>query len=447
MFRTLTETLKQWRNDAARKPLLIRGPRQVGKSYLVEEFARSEFDNYVIVNFELSPEFIACFDTLDPTRILMAIEAATGQPITPGETLLFLDEIQICPKAIQSLRYFKEKRSNLHVIGAGSFLEFVINDETFQYPVGRVQSLYLTPCSFKEFLLADGQEKALNYLNNVSLTEKINPAVHEMLLRKCREYFVVGGMPEVMQAYFEAKSYLALETIHATLLEYYQRDFAKYHAKLNTTALEKIFIKAPSLMAKHFKYVDIDPEIPARQQRPALEALIKAGIIAPVYQTSANTLPLKAGINEKKFKLLCLDIGLAQHALGIPMGMRLQEVLALSNRGNLAEQFVGQELMAYAPNYSTHDLFYWARDKRGSQAEVDYVIQHEGIIYPIEVKAGKTGKLKSMQIFLKEQNLSLGIRISELPFALENNILSIPFYMLFELPRLLSTYQARRNTV
>lgn len=438
MFRLIENDLIAWKTQINRKPLLIRGARQVGKSYTVEKFGHAHFEQLISINFELDPRFILCFDSLEPEKIIRSIALLSNKAILPGSTLLFLDEIQQCPKAIMALRYFKEKLPALHVIGAGSFLEFVINDEAYSQPVGRVQSLYMKPCSWYEYLLANEEHQLIEYLSTVTPTEGIEPAIHAHLLEKCREYFILGGMPEVIEYYLQTKQFLGCEKIHASILEYYRRDLAKYHQKINTQLLEQCFVKAPGLVAKHFKYVDIDPDIPARDFKPALNMLTKAGIIYPVYHTSANGSPLLLGANEKKFKLLFLDIGLVKHALGLEATTLLTENLILINQGDLAEQFVGQELMAYQKSYESASLFYWEREKKGSQAEIDYIIALGSAIYPIEVKSGKTGRLKSLNVFLTEHTQqNKGIRISQNPLSFSNNILTVPFYMIHELSRLL----------
>jgi len=446
MFRLIENDLLAWKTQIGRKPLLIRGARQVGKSYIIEKFGKAQFEQFVAINFELEPSFIACFESLDPEKIIRCITLLTETNIVAGKTLLFLDEIQQCPQAIMALRYFKEKMPELHVIGAGSFLELVINDHVYSQPVGRVQSLYMKPCSFYEYLLASQKQQLLEYLSEVSPLTGIEAPLHEKLLAVCREYYILGGMPEVIDHYLKTKQFLGCEKIHESILEYYRRDLAKYRGKINTNILEKCFIKAPSLIAQHFKYVDIDSDMPARDFKPALNMLTKAGIIYSVHHTSATGLPLAFGKNEKKFKLLFLDVGLVKHALGLDAITLLSEELILMNQGNLAEQFVGQELMAYHKSYEAASLFYWEREKKNSQAEVDYIISMGHCIYPIEVKAGKSGRLKSLNVFLQEKAITsqkkIGICISQKPLSFDcfssHNILNVPFYMIHELPRLIN---------
>ena len=439
MYRETEKHLQQWKVSPNRKPLLVRGARQVGKSYSIEKFGAEQFESLALVNFEQEPGFADCFAELKPQTILISLEVLLGVSIVPGKTLLFLDEVQQCPKAIMALRYFKEQLPELHVIAAGSFLELVIHDERYQQPVGRVESLYMKPCSFNEFLHANGDIKLLEFLDNINITSNIPTAIHNRLLERCRAYFVVGGMPEAVSYYVTQKKMLGIERIHASILEYYRRDFAKYHPKLNTQILEKIFIRTPGAVAKHFKYSDIDPDTRSRDQKPALDALIKSGVIHPVYRTSASGLPLHMGINEKKFKLLFLDVGLVQHETKLDKNLLLSENLILLNKGAIAEQFVGQELLSHGPVYEEQKLYYWARDKRGSQAEVDYVVTVGAEILPVEVKSGKTGRLKSLQTFMQEHNSKIGIRISQNELSFERNILSVPLYMVHQLERLVHT--------
>lgn len=446
MFRLIENDLLAWKNQPNRKPLLLRGARQVGKSYIVEKLGKTHFEQFITINFEFESQFISCFNDLDPEKITRCIALIKNQAFIPGKTLLFLDEIQQCPQAIMALRYFKEKMPDLHVIGAGSFLEFFINAEEYSQPVGRVESVYMKPCSFYEYLMANQDNQLIEYLASVTPATEIPLPVHEHLLAKCREYFILGGMPEVLEHYLQTRQFLGCEKIHASILEYYQRDLAKYRQKINVHALEKCFVKAPGLIAKHIKYVDIDPDMAARDLKPAMKMLIKAGIIYNVHQTSANGLPLSMGVNDKKFKWLFLDLGLAKYALGLDPATLLTADLTLLNQGDLAEQFVGQELMAYYKSYEACKLFYWERDKKGSQAEVDYVISVGSHIYPIEVNAGKTGRLKSLQVFLEEKKVSsntstrnfIGIHISQNPLFFSNNMLNLPLYLIHKLPRLLA---------
>ena len=295
-------------------PLLIRGARQVGKSYLVEKFGKDHFANIVVVNFEYSPEFADCFKTMDPDKIVHAISVLSNTQIMPQQTLLFLDEIQECPNAIKALRYFKEKKPDLHVIGAGSLLEFVLNDEEISVPVGRVQFMHLKPLSFQEFLLATNNDKLHQYIKNSSLNDGMSKIFHKKLLALLHEYTVLGGMPAVIQNYIADRSFDNCQNIQANILNGYKNDFGKYASKTNHKYLQKLFAKAPGMIGKQFKYVKIDPDMRSRDLKTALENLCYAGLINMVYATSASGLPFGALVNEKKFKILFLDIGLVKRA-------------------------------------------------------------------------------------------------------------------------------------
>lgn len=438
MYRLAQEALKSWKNDPGRKPLLVRGARQVGKSFLVEQFGRAHFSSMAVVNFEFDRRTLACFETLDPEKIISHLSLMLGQPIIPGETLLFLDEIQECPKAILALRYFKEKMPQLHVIGAGSLLEFTLNQAEFRMPVGRVQSLYIKPLSFHEFLLAQNQEGLLDYLSNVDLQHPVEPAIHGLLLEKCRDYFVVGGMPEVVKNYVQHKNGMQAQVLQGTLLEYYQHDFGNYQAKVKLPYVKTLFDKLPALVSQHFKYRDVDADGLARDIKPALQCLKDAGLVYVVQATSASGLPFSSTVNERKFKVLFLDIGLVSHASHLSFEAILAQSLMLINRGALAEQFVGQELLAYGRHYEAQHLYYWDREKLGSVAEVDYVVNVGSRIVPVEVKAGTTGRLKSLHLFMKEKGVSLGVKVSQDPLSYTGGVLSLPFYLLHEFERLVN---------
>lgn len=439
MYRIIENELLVWKTEPGRKPLLLRGARQVGKSYVIEKFGKNHFENTILINFEFEPKYRTCFNTLDPEQIINAISLMSRQDIVAEKTLLVLDEIQECPQAILALRYFKEKMPHLHVIGAGSLLEFVLNGEEFRMPVGRVQSLYMKPCSFKEYLIASDNEKLSQYLEDLTIKSEIHPGIHETLLQLIREYFFIGGMPEVIAHYIEHKNIRQCQILQAGIHDFYRRDFGKYDRKIKKERLQLLYDKAPGLVGEKFQYVKIDPDIQARDLKPALHALRDAGILNIIQHTSASGLPLKSTVNERKFKLLFVDTGLMVFGAFPNYNAIMNEHLITLNRGAIAEQFVGQELLAYQPCYYTPELYFWDREERASKSEVDYITSHESQIIPIEVKAGKTGRLKSLQIFLNEKNIDIGVRVSQNQFSFQKRILSIPLYMVHEISRLYSS--------
>lgn len=439
MERNIIKQLVRWKDCANRMPLLLRGARQVGKTYIVEYFGATYFSNIVTINLELQPELKSCFDTLQPNLIIQAIEIETQKTIVPNQTLLFIDEIQECPAAIQALRYFKEKRPDLHVIAAGSLLEFVLHDADFSFPVGRVEFQFLYPLTFSEFLVALGDEKLCHYLSHVQLTDKITASIHHKALERLKLYFVLGGMPAILNSYINHPDLLRCQELQASVLNTYRGDFGKYASTANQQYCQRVFEKAPHLIAKKFKYVDVDPAAQSRELKKAVTALRLAGLITPVYLSQATGLPLNASVNEKDFKLLFLDVGLVKYASRIDASVLLREDLLLVNNGRVAEQFVGQELIAHQPSFDHAELYYWHREQIKGSAEVDYIIQHKNNIVPLEVKAGKSGRLKSLHIFMQEKNSLRGVKISQDAFDYDGKILSLPLYMVSELWRLLDS--------
>lgn len=436
MRRDAEKDLIIWKKANERYPLLIRGARQVGKSYLVESFAKVHFKNCVVVNFELQPQLKDCFTDLDPQQIITKLQLVMGVEIRPDETLLFLDEIQDCPQAVMALRYFREKMPRIAVMGAGSLLEFTLQKSEFKMPTGRVLFLYLEPLSFAEFLSVSGNQTLRDFLNNVMLADSIDTVVHQKLLELVRTYLILGGMPAVLRNYFESGDMATCQRLQAGLLQTYRADFGKYAKEAQHKYLQRVFDAAPRLVGQRVKYSAIDSDAKSRDIKSALHLLSLAGIVRPVVATSASGLPLGTQVNEQKFKLNFLDVGLMQNACGLQAELAVQKDFMQINSGAIAEQLVGQELRAYTDRYSPGDLFFWARDKKGSSAEVDYITSVDSHIIPIEVKAGKTGVLKSLKLFLLEKGGVVGVRISQQELSFHGNVLSVPLYMLEQLSRI-----------
>jgi len=440
MKRSIDETLLAWKNDPNRLPLILRGARQVGKSYAVEQLGKEHFQNTVVVNFEEKPVLGTAFETLEIPRILRTLSSLTGLEITPGKTLLFLDEIQNCLPALKALRYFAEKMPSLHVIGAGSFLEFVLEDEEgISFPVGRVQFLNMKPLSFIEFLNANSQSGLVDLLSSISLENPISETLHEHLLQYVRDFFFIGGMPRIVDKFSQNQSFLACQHAQSAILDMYGLDLAKYSKKKEYKNLHILFDRIPEFVGQHFKYSKIDPESSnsSRDYKNALHKLELARLIHTVSATSANGLPLRSETVNGKFKVFFLDIGLLQYALEIDPEDRASS-LADIHRGVLAEQFVAQELLAYTDPYLEKHLYFWDRQKKGSTAEIDFLISLSGKLVPIEVKSGKGGKLRSLYQFLESKPAKIGVKISEAPLSFEKDVLSVPFYLISRLPELLS---------
>lgn len=440
MERNIEKELLGWKNSLERSPLIIRGARQVGKSYTVESFGKANFANTVVANFEEKPYLTTCFESLEIPGIIGKLSNLLGVTIVPGETLLFLDEIQNCIPALKSLRYFKEKLPSLHVIAAGSFLEFVLEDTTdVSFPVGRVQFINLRPLSFMEYLQAINQQGLCEIISAISFENPLSDDLHNYLLRFVRDFFYVGGMPGAVAKFSQNQSYLDAQRIQTSIIDFYRLDLAKYSKKNQYKNLEYLFQRIPTLAGQHFKYNKIDPNSsnPSRDYKTALHKLSLARVIHLVHSTNANGIPLQSEVNEKKFKVFFLDIGLLQNALEVDAKEIATTELTDIYKGVLAEQFVAQELLAYVDPYIDRHLYFWDRQETGSTAEVDFVMNIAGKIVPIEVKAGATGKLKSLRQFLDIKPAKIGLKISEAPMKLENNIFSVPFYLISQLPRLM----------
>jgi predicted AAA+ superfamily ATPase len=429
MKRDLDAYLMSWKDSKNRKPILLRGARQVGKSYLAKELGR-RFDDYLEINFELEPALKVLFDKdLKPERIARDITLATGHTITPGRTLLFLDEIQECPNALTALRYFYEKLPQLHVIAAGSLIEFAI--EEIGLPVGRVKPLYLYPLSFMEFLTAKGQDMLREEIENHFPEGEFPEFFHQKLLGLLGEYMAVGGMPEVVKKWLETENLKECSAIHQDLIDTFRQDFSKYARKRKQQYVEIVFNAISRLMGKKFVFTAVSPDIRARELRPALELLVKAGIAHEIHHSSANGLPLGAEINPLISKVIFLDIALAQAILGIDGGKYILEpAQSVVNLGAVTEAFVGQEILAYSPPDRKSSLYYWLREKSG-RAEIDYVTAINGHVIPIEVKSGITGSLKSLRLFLeKKKSTPYGIQLSQRNFFVDKagRIHSYPLY-------------------
>lgn len=437
MKRKIDQALLDWKNDPDHMPLLLRGARQVGKTYCVRRLGQEAFDDYFELNFEKDPKYKEIFDTFDPREILVQIEARFQKKIRPGKCLVFFDEIQECPSAIMALRYFKEEMQELHIIGAGSLLEFALHAPDFRMPVGRVQFLYQYPLSFHEFLMALEKDFLLEQLDAVSFENPPSSALHDECQKLLRLYFVLGGMPAVVAKYKNTQDLLACQDMQSTLLLGYRKDFGKYSKYTEHKYLELLFEKAPLHIAEWFKYSKIAPHIQSRTLKNALEKLSDAGLIHLVHATTATGVPLIGTMNERKFKPLFIDIGLAHRACHIDIENIIKQDIMLMNKGALAEQFVGQELLCNGRPIEDKKLFFWHREKGTNSAEVDYVFPFDGKIIPIEVKAGATGRLRSLQLFLEEKQAHFGLRLSALPLKKEGKILSVPLYLMYRLNELL----------
>ena len=428
MERDIYSILKQWKSSNERRPLLIRGARQTGKTFIVKEFGKKEFNDQIYINFERNPEYRDIFDTFLPLEIIEKISLFTSKTPIQGKTLLFLDEIQDCPKAIVSLRYFFEELPGLHIIGAGSLLEFALRSEKFKMPVGRVQYLYLQPMSFGEFLDAVGESKLRSHIREMANLEKLPESLHLKLNEYVRKYFITGGMPAVVNEYVTSRDLNICKRIQRSILDTYIDDFAKYSSEVKHVYLRKVFNAVPAIVGQKFVYAQIDRHVKSRELKNALELLETAGVVTRIRQTSGAGIPLSSGVHESIFKVLFLDIGLFHAICGIYTETAMEKDFTAIFKGAVAEQFAGQELIACHSPYTKAELFYWGRDAKNSSAEVDYIIEKEGHIIPVEIKSGFTGRMKSLYMFISKYNSETALKISQAPYKKDNPITFLPFY-------------------
>jgi hypothetical protein len=414
----------EWKDSPRRKPLIIRGARQVGKTWLVENFLAERFDRFVKIDLEKRRDLHARFEgNLDPQTILTYLELEFGR-IVPGRTLLFFDEIQACPRAILALRYFYEQLPDLHVIAAGSLLEFAFSE--ISIPVGRVQYLYMHPMTFYEYLVAMDKEPMAEY--TLKPPAAVAPDIQTMILNELRNYFFVGGLPECVKTYRDAGSLVETFGVQSEILDSYRDDFSKYNPRIDASCIDAVFLGVAKSIGEQLKYTRLNDGHSGQLNRKAFDVLAKAKVIHKIPACDPSGLPLGASANPKKFKAALLDIGLLQRLCQVPVEMELkQDNLLAMYRGKLAEQFVAQELLAR----QNPELFYWAREAHASSAEVDYLVVKDGTIYPVEVKSGAGGSLKSLHMMLdKYTNCPNGIVLysgvyKELP---EQKIVFMPLY-------------------
>jgi predicted AAA+ superfamily ATPase len=428
MKRDIYKELINWKLGNTRKPLLVRGARQIGKSYIIEEFGKQEFESYVLLNFERNPEYKEIFEGFDPRIIIEKITLYTSKKVVPGKTLVFLDEIQDCPKAILSLRYFYEEMHDLHIVAAGSLLEFALNSPDYRMPVGRIQYLYMNPMSFGEFLDAVGEEVLREYLSEYSNLKKITDHLHQRLLYLLRRYSIIGGMPEVVKEYVLTHDVLKCQQMQHSIIETFVDDFSKYATQAKISHLRKVFYSIPKMIGGKYIYSKVDSLVKSRELKEAVELLEQAGIIHRIKLSDGSGLPLEANVKDNFFKLLFLDIGLVHAISGILSETIKEEDFTSVYKGAIAEQLVGQELIAYENSKKRTVLYYWARDARGSSAELDYLIVQNEKIIPVEVKSGAKGKMKSMFLYMEQFKPTKAYKISQAWFGDNDIIVDLPLY-------------------
>ena len=440
--------LEAWASRPRRKPLVIRGARQVGKTWLARDLASRSFSGLVEVNFDRDPEKADLFSA-DIERTLRLLSVDAGCPIVDGETLLFLDEIQSAPEVIPLLRYFHEERPGLHVVAAGSLLEFLLAEHAASMPVGRIEFMQIGPMGFGDFLAARGEDALAGLLGAHGLRDSIPDSLHGRLMEQTKLFCVVGGMPGAVQAFVDTGDLQEVNREHESILQTYEHDFGKYQGRVDHATLTKVFRAAPRQVGRKLKYVNLTRDAKAPAVAAALNLLELARVVHSVCHTAATGVPLEAEVKRSDRKLLFLDVGLLSAALGLALTtLDAARDLTLVHSGAVAEQLIGQHLLYSQPSHRTPQLHYWNREKRGSAAELDYVVSHEHVVVPVEVKAGKSGTLKSLIQFAGEKGARLAVRFDACPPSVQElslpgrepktlGLISLPHYLVGETRRLL----------
>ena len=417
--RIIDRYLNDWAARPEHKPILLRGARQVGKSTAVKHLGES-FKYYVEVNLEKQPDYIELFKKdLDVKRIVPQMAAMCGTPIVPNETLLFIDEIQESKQAIMALRYFKEDMPGLHVIAAGSLLEFVLDDIP-TFGVGRVHSMYMFPMTFDEFLLASNEQLLIEARRQANVDSPLPMPLHDKLVGLVRTYMLVGGMPESVVKWVETHDYLMCQEVQDDIISGYEADFPKYKKKIDPQLLSATMRSAALQATNKFVYAQVPGSYKTAEVKKALELLIKAGLLIPVTHTNGNGLPLGDEADESIRKMLLLDTGLMLRLLNMQIGdttaitthILTSTAADLVNKGPVAEMLAGLELLHYLSPNLHHDLYYWVRQAKNATAEIDYLFSKDMQVLPIEVKAGVQGGMKSLWDFMRDKKLSHAMRCS-----------------------------------
>lgn len=433
--RKIDHFLMEWKAESDRKPLLLRGARQVGKTSAVKNFS-SNFKYFLSINFDERRDYVKVFETTNGIEdVCEQLSLITGTPIIAGETLVFFDEIQVSVQALQMLRYFYEKMPELHVIAAGSLLEFAL-EEIPAFGAGRVRSVFMYPFSFEEFLVAIGESALIPKILQADYQHPLQIVIHQKLSGLYKKFLLIGGMPEAVRAYVKGASILNIQRVLNDLIIALEADFAKYKKRFPGGRLTEVFRAIAYQTGQKFTYSYDKGSLSNVQIKEAIRLLSMAGIVYPVIHTAANGIPLGAEINPKKIKYLLYDTGIFQRLLGLELGdMMIQDDFTAINKGNIVELSVGLELIKNTDPFEPAHLYYWHREAQNSQAEVDYVIQSGNEIYPVEVKSGTKGSMRSMYLFMKEKKIMLGYRLSFENFSSMDSVKIIPVYAAGKLSR------------
>lgn len=428
MEREIINDLIKWKESSNRKPLIIHGARQVGKTYIIKKFGKKYYDNLIYVNFETNKEFSSQIeDDINAKYLINKLELFYGEKIIPGKTLIFFDEIQANERALTALKYFCEDANEYHIIAAGSLLGIAINRENYSFPVGKVQMIDMYPLSFKEYLIAVGRKELIAEIqNHFENNKRMDKDIHELCLKLYRTYLVIGGMPEVVQTYLDEQKTISAIDIQTEILESYERDMTKYADSSLSNRIISAFNSIPVQLAKDnqkFQYKVIARGGTSSIFGEAILWLKNSGIVNQIYKTNPE-LPLEMHKDLASFKLYMSDVGLFVNKAGYPLyQIDLSNTPTMIAMGPLTEHYVANELRKKG-----YVSYYWESE---GKAELDFVIQKGIDIIPIEVKTSTHTKSRSLDIYMKNYKPNYAIRISEKNFGFENNIKSVPLYAVF----------------
>ena len=441
MLRKDYEKLLKWKNKTSRKPLLVLGVRQCGKTYLVKEFGSKEFENMAYINFDGNKGLQSIFDyDFDINRILDEIGSVVlNKKIIPGKTLLFLDEIQDCPRAIQSLKYFCENLPELHVIAAGSLLGIALKEQGISFPVGKVQRLEMFPMSFEEFVIADGGEKYLNGMSKLPLGREISELYSVPMQKYLQNYYIVGGMPEAIKIWIQTHDYNQVEEIQNQILKDYADDFGKHTTPDTAIKIKLIWDAIPSQIAKDnnkFIFSHVKEGARAKDLEDALEWLVNAGLIYKLNLVQTPQLPLESMKDNTYFKIYMADVGLLRKKSNVNYRTILNgDESFIQFKGAFSENYIMSELKSLGVS-----AYFW---RTKADAEVDFISDYEGVLFPIEVKSATNTKAKSLQLFCKRFSPKLAFKASLKNVGdniiEETHIWNIPLYIFFKIKEYIKT--------
>ena len=458
MKRLLTETLLSWLHGTGRKPLVLRGARQVGKTWLARGLARSAGLDLVEVNFERDPHLAPLFSPGDPRRLLDDLGLDRGKAIHPANSLLFLDEIQASPQALQSLRWFGEELPELPVVAAGSLIEFVLGDLAAGLPVGRVTYRHVEPLGFEEYLLAHGQELLLERLTALTAGEQSTAALHDKATDWYQRFSMVGGMPAVVAADLEHGNPGSCRRMQGDLMLTYRDDFARYAGRMDPAILDGVLLAVAKMLGNKFVYARVGELIKQQQAKRAVELLARARLVTLAPHSSASGIPLGGEVSDRNRKAFLLDVGLVHALLRTPAGPafpRTQD-LGPAVRAQISEQLAGQQLRCLDLDQGNEPgLHYWQR-VGGRPGEVDFLTQVGLRIVPVELKSGAAGSMKSLHQFMHDKRLDLAVRIDANPPSLQQIdvntttgdrsrylLLNLPGYLIFRFAELVEAAATR----